>query len=155
MDVQEYKAEIAVVEPNQITDVENDPLEPLVVESHRNSTGMWDELRKTLDEYRDVFALQGDATNHVQHRVEIVDPAPIKQCLRRVPMLTTQIAEAEIQKMLERGVIKLSDSLWASPIVLVKKKDGTKCFCVDFCKVNAVSKKDAYPHHESMNVLMH
>lgn len=47
--------------------------------------------------------------------------------------------------MQERGVIKLSGSPWASPIVLVKKMDGTTHFCVNFRKVNAVSGKDAYP----------
>lgn len=76
--------------------------------------------------------------------MEILDSAPIKQSLRRVPISTTQIGEAEFQKMLEHGVIKPSDSPWASPIVLVEKKDGMRSFCEDFCKVSVVSKKDAY-----------
>ena len=50
-----------------------------------------------------------------------------------------------LSEMLERDVIKPSCSPWASPVVLVKKKDGTSCFCVDYCKVNTVTRKDAYP----------
>ncbi len=47
--------------------------------------------------------------------------------------------------MLELGVIEPSRSEWCSPIVIVAKKDGTNRFCVDFRKVNAIAKFDAYP----------
>ena len=47
--------------------------------------------------------------------------------------------------MLDKKVIQPSSSTWASPIVLVSKKDGTRRFCVDYQRVNAVTKKDVYP----------
>ena len=51
----------------------------------------------------------------------------------------------EITKMLEGGQIRRSKSPWRAPIVLVRKKDGTLRFCIDFHTLNNVTVKDAYP----------
>jgi hypothetical protein len=50
--------------------------------------------------------------------------------------------------MLEKGVIRESCSPWASPVVIVPKKDGSKRFCIDFRKLNLVTKKDVYQDPE-------
>ena len=49
------------------------------------------------------------------------------------------------EEMLQNGVIQPSSSPWASPIVLVKKKDGKQRFCIDFRKLNKVTIRDVYP----------
>jgi len=60
--------------------------------------------------------------------------------------LNSGAAEDEmIDEMLKTGVIQPLDSAWASPVCLVKQKDGTYCFCVDYRKLNLVSRKDTFP----------
>ena len=55
------------------------------------------------------------------------------------------MVEDQVGEMLENNIIKPSNSPWSRPIVLVRKKDGTWRFCIDFRKLNDVTVKDAFP----------
>lgn len=55
------------------------------------------------------------------------------------------LAEQKIQEMVTTGVIRLSNGPWMAPVVLVKKKDSSWCFCVDFRQLNYVTRKNSYP----------
>ena len=84
-------------------------------------------------------------TSLVTHRIQTGDSPPIRQPPRRVPFaLRGQVCKL-VDKMLEQGVITPSSSPWASPIVLVGKKDGSTRFCVDYRRLNAVTKQDVFP----------
>ena len=50
-----------------------------------------------------------------------------------------------LREMLESGAITPSQSIWCNAMVLVQKKDGSLGFCIDFCHLNACTKKDSYP----------
>ena len=84
-------------------------------------------------------------TKLVKHIIDTGDAIPIKQSYRRLAQKQQEIADEEIDKMLDQGIIEPSNSPWASPIVIVTKKDGTPRFCIDYRKLNEVSRKDAYP----------
>lgn len=62
-----------------------------------------------------------------------------------MPVATKGVKESEVQKMLDRGVIRPSNSPWSSPVVFVRKQDGSWRLCVDFRELNSVTHKDAYP----------
>ena len=84
-------------------------------------------------------------TNVVQHSINTEEAAPIKQRPHRIPYSDRPKLEGEVHRLLDADVIQPSSSPWASPIVLVRKKDGNVRICVDFRKVNLVTKKDCFP----------
>ena len=106
------------------------------------------KLFSVLLEYHTLFAT-GDTdlgrTARVQHKIDTGKTPPIRQSVRRMPQLRRQEAKKLLDSMLDSGVIQPSNSPWASPVVLVEKQDGSFRFCIDFRKVNAVTRKDAYP----------
>ena len=79
------------------------------------------------------------------HTLDTGDSKLVKLPLRRLPLSQREVAELEIENMLQKGVIESSCSPWASPIVLVKKKGGSTRFCDDYRRLNTVTIKDAYP----------
>ena len=81
----------------------------------------------------------------VQHRIHLTDPEPIKQRYYPQNPRMQGVINAEVDKMLKDDIIEPSTSPWSSPIVMARKKNGTYRFCVNFKKVNDVSRKDAYP----------
>ena len=84
-------------------------------------------------------------TDLVQHEIQTGDTKPIKQAPRRIPIHRRELVAELVAEMKTKGVIEDSSSPWASPIVLVQKKDGSLRFCVDYRRLNAVTEKDAYP----------
>ncbi len=84
-------------------------------------------------------------TDLVTHSIDTGEHHPIRLPPRRLPITKQDVEQAEVQKMLDHGVIEPCQSSWASPVVLVTKKDGSTRFCVDYHKVNEVTHKDAYP----------
>jgi len=106
-----------------------------------------DRFAKFLTEFQDVFSEDIMAGNcrTVEHSIEIEGSGPIKQAPRRIPFHLRKEVDNLIEEMRQQGVIEESCSPWISPAVLVRKKDGSVRFCVDFRKLNAITKKDSYP----------
>ena len=84
-------------------------------------------------------------TGVVKHSIDTGTSHPIRQQCRRVPPFRREQAKKMIDDMLQKDIIQPSSSPWASPIILVPKKDGSLRFCIDYRKLNSVTRKDAYP----------
>ena len=134
------------------------PTSPRNLPSHltdlyeRSAAGMSSAQRKQianlLRKYGDTFSSSDSdlgRTGIIKHKIPTSDATPIKQPMRRVPVHMQEEVNKQLDMMLENDIIQPSTSPWASGIVLVRKKDGTKRFCIDYRRLNDVTTKDAYP----------
>jgi len=121
--------------------------ELFVKEMQDLNEGQKERFANFLIEFQDVFSEEITAGNcrMVEHNIEIESFNPIKQAPRRILFYLRKEVDKIIEEMRQQGVIEESCSPWISSALLIKKKDGTIRFCVDFRKLNAITKKDSYP----------
>lgn len=81
----------------------------------------------------------------ITHGVDTGNARPIKLRMRRTPACFVQEEEAHLKKMLEAGVIQESTSDWAAAPVLIRKRDGSVRWCIDYRALNNVTIKDVFP----------
>ena len=103
------------------------------------------ELEALLQKYADAFSDTPGKTHLVEHYIETEQTRPVKVPPYRIPHAYRKLFEGELQEMLKHKIIEPSTSEWAAPILPIKKKDGTWRFCVDFRRLNSLSRLDAYP----------
>ena len=134
-----------------------EPIEKLSKEEHVRSANINQDLpedqRNRLLELltkhchlfaQDVRDLKG--CKYAEHAIILDgDHHPINQRPYRLPGAYREEVQAQITEMLEHGVIRPSNSPWASPLVCVRKSDGKLRLCVDYRKLNAITIKDSYP----------
>ena len=105
------------------------------------------DVRDLVLESDDVFAVEEGEQGLVRevcHKVETGDSAPVRQLARRVPFALKEKMRELVDAMLKTGVVSESVSPWASPVVLVRKKSGELSFCVDFRRLNGLTRKDVF-----------
>ncbi|UYV78935.1 hypothetical protein LAZ67_17000317, partial [Cordylochernes scorpioides] len=106
------------------------------------------QLVSCLDEFIDIFDFGSTPikpTSTVKHKINTGDHSTIKQRPYRVAPSERRLIQDEVNKMIENHIVEPSESPWSSPVILVRKKDGTWRFCVDYRRLNKIAKKDVYP----------
>ena len=101
-----------------------------------------------LTDHHHAFSLEeGERgeTDLIQMEIETGGVYPKRQPARRLPFTLHQEVARQLREMQTKGVIQRSKSPWTSPVVLVKKKDGTHRFCVDYRQLNSITKTDNFP----------
>ncbi|KAK8381385.1 hypothetical protein O3P69_018454 [Scylla paramamosain] len=107
-----------------------------------------EKVPHTLAQYADVFS-RGDMDlgrkGLVKHSINTGSSVPMKSPLRRIAPARREEMQRTVNELAAQGVIERSDSPWSSAVVLLKKKDGTQRFCVDYWALNDMTAKDSYP----------
>lgn len=105
------------------------------------------QLEDLLWNYRDIFSKSkmdlGRAD--IKHEIDTGSGQPIALKPRRVPIAAEEEVEKQVRDMLEHGIIKHSTSPWSFPVVVVRKKTGEIRLCVDYRKLNQITKRPIYP----------
>ena len=129
-----------------------DRLNELFTKLDLKGTEEWpDDLQQKvhdfLVEYQHLFALNDlelGKTSKVKHQIKLNNNVPFKDRYQRIPPQEFDEVRRHLGEMLKIRAIQKSVSPWASPMVLVRKKDGSLRFCIDLRKLNSRTIKDAY-----------
>lgn len=121
-------------------------LDPL--HSPKNTSASPPAIQSILDKYASVFATPTELPPRrlFEHHIQLAPGCkPINVRPYRYPYFPKTEMEKLVREMLEQGIIRPSQSPFSSPVLLVKKRDDTFRFCVDYHALNAVTVKDRFP----------
>jgi len=105
------------------------------VEDNTLYPAVYEELKTLLFDHQNTFAKSSADLGFcdiLQHDIDTGDARPIKQSPRHPPLAAAAAEDEILDEMLSTGVIEPFNSPWASPVCLVKKKEGTYRLCVDY-----------------------
>ncbi|KAG0754204.1 hypothetical protein G6F62_010004 [Rhizopus arrhizus] len=106
-------------------------------------------LKKLIHKFKNIFDWNNDTIGHTQlinHKIVIEENTqPISHRPYRLSPIESDYLQKELEKYCKLGVIAPSNSPWAAPVILVKKKNGEYRMVIDYRKLNAITKKDSYP----------
>ena len=110
------------------------------IDKENLSSDQLSRATQVLNKWSDIFSSsQTDLcrANLVQHEIKLTDGTPFKDPYRRIPPSMYEEVRPHLKEMLEADAIRPSQSPYSSNVVLVRKKDGSLRFCIDFRKLNS------------------
>ena len=103
------------------------------------------QMEDLLDEFKEIFSDDPGCTMKAEHSIKTGENPPVYRPPYRMPHAWQKPIREEVQKMLQAGIIEPSESAWTSPLMPVKKKDGSLRLCVDYRSLNLITEDDRYP----------
>ena len=110
------------------------------------------EVAELLHDFDDVFSDLPGCTNLIEHEITLTSAEPVRSTPYAVPFSLRDGLANDIKAMMESGIIQPSNSPYASPVVLVGKKDGSNRLCIDYRKLNKITVFDPEPMTTSADV---
>jgi len=104
-----------------------------------------DEIRERVKKLINEYEPKKSKTTEIELKITLQDEKPIFQRPRRLPISEKKIVENQVKEWIEQGIVEPCSSEYASPVVVVKKKDGTPRVCIDYRPLNRIIERDRYP----------
>lgn len=123
----------------------DNPWDRLSWEDSILTEGQREEVLQLLLRYPGLTRPKPGVTKVLQHGIDTGDSKPIRQPGRRQSPEKQEAIVRCVEEQLAEGIIEASSSAWRANPVLIRKKDGTPRFCVDYRDLNNATKKDVYP----------
>lgn len=109
------------------------------------NTEQKDELNHLLEQHLVLFSGPGKPTDQITHRIDTGNAAPVSTPPYQLTPKRKEVLRGEVATLLETGIIEECESAWSSPAVLVPKPNGGVRLCIDYRRLNAVTRPDRYP----------
>jgi hypothetical protein len=112
------------------------------------------QIWKLIEEYKDIFSDVPTTTNLLKYEIKLKSDEPVRHRPYKVPVHFTESVEKELRKMLDMGWIEKTNSYYASPLVVVKKKGTDELrLCVSYKDLNRITVVDPMPQPDMEDIL--
>lgn len=116
-----------------------------IVLDHGLTLEQEDDLKRIVGQFNEIFTDKPGLTSVVEHCIHLTTSDPVRRKPYPVPHSMRESLKKEMEDMLKLGIIRESSAPYASPVVVVKKKDGSNRVCCDFRNLNAITVFDPEP----------
>jgi len=157
--LEKVKQDVLANFPNRVMTISKEEGFEELTEEVFKTKNMSEEQKKTLHalllKFRHVFdnaSYVKTSLVDVSHEIELSEAKPVTSAPYTVPFAHRETLRKTIEELLDAGLIRESKSPYGAPVLFVKKADGTLRFCVDYRRLNDVTKKDSFPmtRHEDV-----
>ena len=121
------------------------------ITNSRLQSSQKDQLRNILNEYEGIFNDLPGATTTIEHHVRLTDTEPFRHSYGLPHQLSVQLKE-DLETWVRLGIVERSNSPWCSPLLAVRKRDGSHRFCLDCRKLNSRTVFDGEPIEDAEHI---